>query len=153
MVVHKRESKLPLWNALITDQRFQPSGSFLTANPYGSLCYTPAMKPKTMYLLLCFAGFLLPYSEFLPWVFRNGLNPVLFWQQLFASQISAFFVMDVVVSAVALIVFMRIENRHLPVRGRWLPVVAVLTVGVSLALPLFLYLRELKLEQDRPGNP
>jgi hypothetical protein len=31
-------------------------------------------------------------------------------------------------------------------RRRWLPLVALLTVGVSLALPLFLYLREARQE-------
>jgi len=48
---------------------------------------------------------------------------------------------------VILIVFMRIESARLNIRRRWLPVLAVLTVGVSLGLPLFLYLRELTLEQ------
>jgi hypothetical protein len=61
----------------------------------------------------------------------------------------AFFAMDVVVSAVALLVFARSEGSMLGVPGRWLPLIAVLTVGVSLGLPLFLYLRERKLEQDR----
>ena len=54
--------------------------------------------------------------------------------------------MDVIVSAVALLVFTRIESARLGIRRRWLVVIAVLTVGVSLALPLFLYLRELELE-------
>jgi hypothetical protein len=57
--------------------------------------------------------------------------------------------MDVFVSAITLLLFVRIENSRLSVRGRWLPLLAVLTVGVSLGLPLFLYLREAKLEQDR----
>jgi hypothetical protein len=47
---------------------------------------------------------------------------------------------------VALLVFTRIESKRLGIRRRWLVVVAVLTVGVSLGLPLFLYLRELELE-------
>jgi hypothetical protein len=55
--------------------------------------------------------------------------------------------MDVIVSAMALLAFTRIESARLGIRRRWLVVVAVLTVGVSLGLPLFLYLRELALEQ------
>ena len=55
--------------------------------------------------------------------------------------------------AVALVVFMRIENARLGIGRRWLPVLAVLLVGVSLALPLFLYMREARLEQLKPlGN-
>jgi hypothetical protein len=71
----------------------------------------------------------------------------LFFEQLFANRIGAFFGMDVLVSAVALLIFVRVENSRLRVRGRWLPLVAVLTVGVSLGFPLFLYLRERALEE------
>lgn len=100
------------------------------------------MKPKTLYLGLCFVGFLLPYWQFVPWVSVHGLILSGFFQELFANRVSAFFGMDVFVSAVVLIVFMRVENRRLSIRRRWLPIVALLLVGVSLALPLFLYLRE-----------
>lgn len=103
------------------------------------------MKPKTLYLLLCLLGLILPYSQFVPWVLQHGLNLSLFMRELFATRIGGFFGMDVIVSAVALIAFTRIESGRLGIRNRWLVVVAVLTVGVSLALPLFLYLREVEL--------
>jgi hypothetical protein len=64
------------------------------------------------------------------------------------NRIGAFFGMDVIVSAVVLFVFIRNEQSRSPIPARWLPLVAVLTVGVSLALPLFLYLREHKLERE-----
>ena len=105
------------------------------------------MKPKTLYLALCLAGVLVPYWQFLPWVFQHGLNLPLFVRELFANRIGAFFGMDVVLSAVVLLVFSRIEGTRLEIPRRWLIVVAVLTVGVSLGLPLFLYLRELELER------
>jgi hypothetical protein len=108
------------------------------------------MKPKTIYLALCFAGVLLPYWQFIPWVMQHGMNLALFVRELFANRISAFFAMDVLVSAVVLIVFMRVESERLEIRRRWLPVLAVLTVGVSLGLPLFLYLRESRLEEVKP---
>jgi hypothetical protein len=104
------------------------------------------MKPKTLYLVLCLAGVVLPYWQFLPWALQHGLNLPLFARELFANRIGAFFGMDVIVSAVALLVFTRIESARVGIRRRWLVVVAVLTVGVSLGLPLFLYLRELALE-------
>jgi len=107
------------------------------------------MKAKTIYLLLCFIGVLLPYWQFVPWVAENGVNMRLFVQQLFANRVSAFFGMDVFVSAITLLLFVRIENSRLSVRGRRLPLLATLTVGVSLGLPLFLYLREAKLEQEQ----
>lgn len=107
------------------------------------------MKFKTNYLILCVLGTALPYWQFIPWVAKNGLNMPLFFQQLFANPIGGFFGMDIIVSAVALMVFVRSESSRLRVPWRWLPLAAVLTVGVSLGLPLFLYMRELTLEQRR----
>jgi Terpene cyclase DEP1 len=104
------------------------------------------MKPKTIYLVLCFVGALLPYWQFIPWLMQHGMNLPLFVRELFVNRISAFFGIDVLVSAVVLITFMRIENARLKIPRRWLAVLAVLTVGVSLGLPMFLYMREVKLE-------
>jgi hypothetical protein len=107
----------------------------------------PAQNQKTIYLVLCFFGLLLPYWQFVPWVLQHGMNLPLFVRELFANRISAFFGMDVLVSAVVLIVFMRVESGRLNIRRRWLPILAVLLVGVSLALPLFLYMREERIDQ------
>ncbi len=108
-----------------------------------------AIKLKTVYLVLCLLGVVLPYWHFVPWVAQNGLNLTLFFEQLFVNHIGAFFGMDVIVSAAALLVFVRSESSRLVVRGGWLAVIAVLTVGVSLGLPLFLCMRERKLDRAR----
>ena len=71
----------------------------------------------------------------------------LFVSERFANRIGGFFGMDVIVSAVALWVFVRTEGRRLGMRFLWVPMAAVLTVGVSLGLPLFLYLRQIHLER------
>lgn len=110
------------------------------------------MKPKTLYLILCIMGLVLPYAEFIPWLMQHGLNLPLFVRELFANRIGAFFGMDVLVSAVVLIVFTRIEGRRALIRHRWLVILSVLTVGVSLGLPLFLYLREQQLESTVPAS-
>ena len=110
------------------------------------------MNRKDVYLLFCVFGFALPYSQFMPWVVAHGLNMPLFVHELFANRISGFFAMDVLVSAVVLIGFIRSEGARLKMRGRWLPIVSVLLVGVSLGLPLFLYLRERALE-GTPSHP
>ncbi len=105
------------------------------------------MNLKTRYLVLCVLGVALPYWQFVPWVAEHGLNLPLFVQQLFANRIGGFFGMDVLVSAFALMFFVRRESSRLKIPNPWLPLVAVLTVGVSLAFPLFLYMRERTLEQ------
>jgi len=104
------------------------------------------MKVKSLYLLLCVAGTILPYWWFVPFVREHGLDLRLFVEQLFATQASGFFAMDVVVSSVVLWVFVLTEGRRLGMKRLWLPLVANLAVGVSLGLPLFLYLREQRLK-------
>ena len=104
------------------------------------------MDRKNVYLFLCIVGVVLPYSQFLPWVMEHGLKADLFVRQLFANRISGFFGLDVMVSAVVLVRFVRVEGKRLDMRLLWLPIVGVLAVGVSFALPLFLYLRERKME-------
>jgi hypothetical protein len=106
------------------------------------------MKPKNLYLAGCVAGTILPYWQFLPFVREHGLNLRLFFEQLFANRISAFFGMDVFVSAVVLWIFIGIEGRRTGVRPLWAPLAGILAVGVSLGLPLFLYLRERQLESS-----
>ena len=55
--------------------------------------------------------------------------------------------MDVLVSAIVLISFVQTEGKRLGMRLLWLPTVAVFLVGVSLGLPLFLYLRQIQLDR------
>lgn len=49
--------------------------------------------------------------------------------------------MDVIVSASVLILFVFAEGRRLGMQKLWVPVIGTLLVGVSLGLPLFLYMR------------
>ena len=105
------------------------------------------MKRKTVYFAFSVLGILLPYSQFVPWVVtHHGVPMGLFLRELFANRIGGFFGMDVLVSAVVLIFFLRREGQRLRVRHLWLPIAGVFTVGVSLGLPLFLYLREQAVE-------
>jgi len=83
-----------------------------------------------------------PYSQFIPWLMQHGLDMDLFMRELFVTRIGAFFAFDVVVSVLALFVFVFTERTAGRVRHVWLPVVATLVVGVSLGLPLFLYMRQ-----------
>ena len=106
------------------------------------------MKPRLLYAGLCVIGTILPYSQFLRFLQEYGLDLRLFVQQLFVNWVSGFFAMDVLVSSVILVIFVRVEARRRGMGHRWAPVAALLTVGVSLALPLFLYMREAHLERS-----
>ncbi|MFZ0748481.1 MAG: DUF2834 domain-containing protein, partial [Pyrinomonadaceae bacterium] len=60
-----------------------------------------------------------------------------------------FFGMDVIVTTVCLWIFIYFEGRRVRMKNLWAPVIASLTVGVSLGLPLFLFLRESRTGQDQ----
>jgi hypothetical protein len=104
------------------------------------------MNQKNTYILLCALGAVLPLSQFIPWVGEHGLNLALFFQELFSNRIGAFFGLDVIMSAIVLFTFIFHEGRRLQINNLWLPVIATLSVGVSLGFPLFLYMRQLKIE-------
>jgi uncharacterized protein DUF2834 len=110
------------------------------------------MNATTAYLLLCIAGTVLPLSQLIPFLREHGLDLRLLIEQLFANPISSFFGLDVIVSSVVLWVFVAVEGRRAGVRHLWAPIAASLLVGVSLAFPLFLYLRELGLTLDKDAQ-
>jgi len=106
------------------------------------------MNLKVIFLVLCVLGALFPLSQFVPWVVENGVDIPLFFKELFATSIGGFFGFDVIVSAIVLFVFIYSEGKRLKIKKLWLPVVATLSVGVSLGFPLFLYMRQRKIESE-----
>lgn len=101
-----------------------------------------------LYLIAAVIGTVLPLSQFTPFLFAHGLDMPLFFRQLFQNNVSAFFGMDVIVSSLVLWLFIFSEGRRHGMRNLWLYIVCNLAVGVSLALPLFLFFRERKLKAD-----
>ena len=69
------------------------------------------MKPTRLYLGLCIAGTVLPYSRFIPFLRGHGLNFRVFFEQLFSNRVGGFFGMDVIVSPVVLWLFVFVEER------------------------------------------
>jgi hypothetical protein len=96
----------------------------------------------------------LPYWQFVPWLASHGLDLPHFFSELFSTRIGAFFGLDVIMSALVLLLFVAVEGRRLAIRTWWIPIAATLAVGVSLGLPLFLYFRQLKLDaQSQDSRP
>ena len=104
---------------------------------------------KKLYLLAAILGAVLPLSQFIPFLTTHGLDLKLFFTLLFSNGVSGFFGMDVIVSSLVLWLFVFSEGRRLGMRRLWLYVLCNLAVGVSLALPLFLFFREGALESQR----
>lgn len=97
---------------------------------------------KKLYLLLSLFGFLIPYYSFVKFLFNNWLDISLFLSFLFSNNISTFFWLDVIISALVLIVFIIYEWKKNKIKGYWYSVFWTCLMGVSFWLPFFLYLRE-----------
>lgn len=103
------------------------------------------MKLRHFYVLCCVIGILLPLRHFIPFLMEYGFDIFEFRRQIYATKIGAFFSADVAVSAVVLILFMTCEGKRLAMKYYLIPVIG-LAVGVSLAFPWFLYLRQKHLD-------
>ena len=102
---------------------------------------------RAFYLIAAVLGFILPYIFFIQFLAENGLNLALFVQQMFASPIAGFFSMDVIISSIVFWAFLFSEGRRLAMQRLWIYVLLNLLMGVSFALPVFLYVREGKIQQ------
>ena len=102
---------------------------------------------KNAYLVLAMIGLLLPYYFFVSFLVENSLDPGLLFDQLFANDISSFFAIDLIITAIIFWVFLYREAQRYGIGNWWVYVVATLLVGPSFALPLFLYFRESRIEK------
>lgn len=100
-----------------------------------------------IYALLTLLGIALPYGAFIPWVINHGVDLNLLLAQATANPISIFAWLDVVVSAVVLLLFIVTEGRKHKIKYWPIAVLGTLTVGVSCGLPLFLLLKERQSQQ------
>lgn len=102
------------------------------------------------YAVMCVLGTVLPYAALFAWVVENGAFDIgTMVGEIADSRMSTFAWLDVLVSAVVLMTFMRSECRRMSISMLWAPVLGTCVVGVSLGLPLFLLLRERVLRRER----
>ena len=102
---------------------------------------------KSFYLALAIIGLVLPYFFFLSFVAGNGLNGGLLLRELFGTKISASFATDLLISGLAFLGYVRTEAARLRVPYWGFYVGAMLIVGLSFAFPLFLYVREVRIQR------
>lgn len=101
---------------------------------------------KKIYFLLMILGLFLPLSQFLLWLNEIGFDISLFINTIIEDKLSLFAWLDVIISAIVLIIFIIYEGKKLSMPKIWLPIVGTLSIGVSFGLPLFLLLREIHIE-------
>src|SRR5688572_136083 len=102
-------------------------------------------KMQWLYLILAILGTALPVSYLARFIAAYGLDVRLFFSQLFQTDVSSFFAMDVLVSVPVLLLLVFSEGRRLGMKRLWAYLICSLLVGVSMGLPLFLFFRERRL--------
>ena len=100
------------------------------------------MRLQSIYLIAAILGTVLPYYYLISFLMDEGFNLALFGEQLFTYAASSMFTVDLLLSSFVFWIFVEHEGRKAAMRHRWIYIVCNLTVGLSLALPLFLYVRE-----------
>lgn len=107
------------------------------------------MSRKLAYLILAAIGFILPYYFLISFLTTHGFNPRLFFSQLFGTPISTFFAVDLLISCVVFMLFLRQEAERHAMKRQWIYWISLLTVGLSFALPLFLWARETQISASK----
>lgn len=101
---------------------------------------------KNIFLLLAILGFIAPYYFFLQVPVEKGFDLPLLLQPLFANNLLRGLTADLTVTVIVFWIFVFVEANRLQMKVPWAYLLATLLVGLSFALPLFLYFRERKLE-------
>ncbi|WP_312783538.1 DUF2834 domain-containing protein [Brevundimonas sp.] len=100
------------------------------------------MNARTFYLAMAAVGTVVPWLFFGSFFALNGLDIPLFLKSLFANGAAGGFSAGVLITIIVFWVWSwRDAARHRVARW-WLVLPASFCVGLSLALPLYLYLRE-----------
>lgn len=96
---------------------------------------------RYFYLIMAFIGTVVPWWFFVQFFSSNGVDLPLFMGSLFANGAAAGFSIDVILSIVVFFVWVYHDARTHQVKRGWWVIPSTFTVGLSLALPLYLYLR------------
>ncbi|MGV0910588.1 DUF2834 domain-containing protein [Martelella sp. FOR1707] len=101
-----------------------------------------SMSLRRFYLVMSVLGAVVPWIFFANFFAENGFDVPLFVSGLFSNGAAGGFSTDVMISIGVFWVWSWVDARQHSVRNWWLVVPAGGLVGLSLALPLYLYFRQ-----------
>ena len=102
---------------------------------------------RAFYLIAAVVGLIVPWSFVITFFLENGADPVGLLQAAFANAGASAFTMDLLLASVVFWPFVYREAREKQITGWWLYVIVNLCLGLCVALPLFLYARQGRIEQ------
>jgi hypothetical protein len=102
----------------------------------------PHARTTTLFAALCVLGTAIPLVPFVLWLIDHGVEPRRFAEEMFENRISSFFALDVLLSAVTILVACALNPDRLTRNQRVGIAAGCCLIGVSLGLPLYFWLRE-----------
>lgn len=97
---------------------------------------------KSFYIAAAIVGTVIPWYFFGSFFALSGVDVILFVKFLFATGPAAGFSADIVISIAVFWVWSYVDAQRHDIRKWWLVLPAGCFVGLSLAMPVYLYLRE-----------
>ena len=104
------------------------------------------MKLKYVYLFFAGAGLLIPMMQFYNYIEKYGMDIPFMLELVFANSISRLLAFDLIIASIVFFVFVVVEGTRWRMKYLWAYIICTLCIGLSFALPLFLFERELKKE-------
>ena len=83
---------------------------------------------------------------------EEGTDMGLFIGQVFANRAASGIAFDALVTGLVVIAFILAEGTRMKMKNLWVPIACIFLVGMSLALPLFLYMREAGIKDSGPRS-
>lgn len=93
---------------------------------------------KPLLIALTIIGVVIPYVAFVPFIMQHGLDVPLIIEQAAATRIAAFAWLDVLVSAIVLLI-VAFGGRQITLRQAVCVALLTCAAGVSAGLPLYFY--------------
>lgn len=97
---------------------------------------------RTFYLIAAVVGTVLPWSTFLPFLVDHGIHPVTILSALYVNGAAAGLTTDFFLTCFIFAVFVWRDARENRVAGWWAVIPAAPLIGLSMAVPVYLFLRE-----------
>jgi hypothetical protein len=104
------------------------------------------MNLKRFYMIACIIGTIVPWVFFTYFLLENGIDIQKFIVGLFANGAAGGFSADIMISIGVFWVWAYFDAKQKTIKQWWLILPAGCFVGLSLALPLYFYLRCRQLE-------
>ena len=102
---------------------------------------------KNFYLLAAIAGAIIPYLFFYGFIQNHGLDIPAFVQALFVNNPAGGFTADLLFTSCVFWIYMIHKNRESGAPAPYWFIILNLTIGLSCALPAYLYARERQTEK------